>query len=321
MKELKNRSGEEFTESVPINVFMELFSMLMDIVKAILMALAVLVVTIIRILIPPKPKDVSGQTVLITGAGNGLGKAMAHEFASRGSNVVVVDVDLVAAEQTCEELRRKQVAAYAFQVDVSSYEQVEALAASVHKNVGPVDVLINNAGVVSFNFLRDANEDIINLMIDVNVKGTIWITKHFLPKMTELRRGHIVFISSLAGIHALPWATVYSTSKHAVNGLMSAVTEQLRLEGYGDQIRTTCVNPYYIATRKDIVDFLKKPRFEVLTTESTAQTIVQRVLQNETTVTVPRFFGLGIRMMQLFPIGIQQIIRDYIMREYELNSS
>lgn len=65
MKELKNRSGEEFTESVPINVFMQLFSMLMDIVKAILMALPVLVVTVIRIFIPPKPKDVSGQTALV----------------------------------------------------------------------------------------------------------------------------------------------------------------------------------------------------------------------------------------------------------------
>lgn len=113
---------------------------------------------------------------------------MAHEFASRGSNVVVVDVDLVAAEQTCEELRRKQVAAYAFQVDVSSYEQVEALAASVHKNVGPVDVLINNAGVVSFNFLRDANEDIINLMIDVNVKGTIWVSDE-IRWTTESKHG------------------------------------------------------------------------------------------------------------------------------------
>ncbi|XP_029725013.2 17-beta-hydroxysteroid dehydrogenase 13 isoform X1 [Aedes albopictus] len=305
-----------------LNVIAEVLCMVFDLVKVLSISIPLLILSVVKILVPSKLKNVRGQTVLITGAGNGLGKAMALEFANRGSNVVIVDVDLEAAERTCAELRRERsVAAYAFRVDVSSYEQVEALVDNVYKNVGPVDVLINNAGVVGFNFLQDADEANINRMIDVNVKSVIWMTKHFLKRMIERKRGHIVSISSLAGIHPLPWATVYSTSKHAVNGFMGALTEQLRLQGHAGEIRTSCVNPYYISTRKDITDFLKKPRFGILTTEYTAKCIVEGVLRNEATITVPRFFGLGVKFMQLFPTRVQQVIRDYILREYELNSA
>ncbi|EAT44337.1 AAEL004281-PA [Aedes aegypti] len=252
---------EPIKRSPLLNVLMEVFCMVLDLVKVLILGIPVLLITAVRILVPSKPKSIRGQTVLITGAGNGLGKAMAHEFANRGSNVVIVDVDLEAAERTCEEIKRDRTTkAYAFRVDVSSYDQVEAFVDGVHKTVGPVDILINNAGMVSFDFLQDADETNINRMLDVNVKGVIWMTKHFLKKMIERKRGHIVSISSLAGIHPLPWATVYSTSKHAVNGFMGALSEQLRLQGHGNEIRTSCVNPYYISTRKDITDFLKKPR-------------------------------------------------------------
>lgn len=101
---------------------------------------------------------------------------------------MIVDVDLEAAERTCAELRRERsVAAHAFRVDVSSYEQVEALVDNVYKNVGPVDVLINNAGVVGFNFLQDADEANINRMIDVNVKSVIWVSHRDLREPTVER--------------------------------------------------------------------------------------------------------------------------------------
>lgn len=112
----------------------------------------------------------------ITGGGNGLGRALALEFATRGCTVIVVDIDLAAAEQTCTELRRKQVAAYAYRVDVSSYEQVEAMAVDVQKTVGPVDILVNNAGLVHFNFLEDTSTEIANRVIDINVKSHIWVS-------------------------------------------------------------------------------------------------------------------------------------------------
>uniref|UniRef100_A0A1Q3FMU7 Short-chain dehydrogenase/reductase 3 n=1 Tax=Culex tarsalis TaxID=7177 RepID=A0A1Q3FMU7_CULTA len=304
-----------------MDVVQEVLLIVLDFFKVVLLALPVIFVEIFRTFFPPKQKNVHGQTVLITGGGNGLGKALALEFATRGCTVIVVDIDLAAAEQTCTELKRKQVAAYAYQVDVSSYEQVEAMAIDVQKTVGPVDILVNNAGLVHFNFLEDTSTEIANRMIDINVKSHIWTTKVFLEKMMERKQGHIVAISSMSGMYAFPWAVVYSTSKYAVNGFMAAVTEQLRLQGFSDKIQTTCVCPYYIATRKDIVEFLKKPRFKLLTTEHTARVIAKGILRNEVTVAIPPFFDLGVKIMQLFPVKVQQLVRDYIIREYELNST
>uniref|UniRef100_A0A8D8BAH4 Short-chain dehydrogenase/reductase 3 n=2 Tax=Culex pipiens TaxID=7175 RepID=A0A8D8BAH4_CULPI len=304
-----------------MDVIQEVLLIVLDLIKVVLLALPLIFGAIFRTFFPRKLKDVHGQTVLITGGGNGLGRALALEFATRGCTVIVVDIDRAAAEQTCTELRRKQVAAYAYRVDVSSYEQVEAMAFDVQKTIGPVDILVNNAGLVHFNFLEDTSTDIANRVIDINVKSHIWTTKVFLEKMMDRKRGHIVAISSMSGMYAFPWAVVYSTSKYAVNGFMAAVTEQLRLQGFSDKIQTTCVCPYYIATRKDIVEFLKKPRFKLLTTEHTARVIAKGILRNEVTIAIPPFFDLGVKIMQLFPVKVQQLVRDYIIREYELNST
>ncbi|XP_058815380.1 17-beta-hydroxysteroid dehydrogenase 13-like [Topomyia yanbarensis] len=321
MLQVKVHTEEGSTKNFSRSVFLEVLFVIVDFVKVLCYAVPILAMHIFRTFIPPKLKDVSGQTVLITGGGNGLGRALALNFASRGCNVVVVDIDLAAAEQTCAELRRNRVDAYAYRVDVSSYEQVEALAIDLHKNVGPVDILVNNAALVYFDFLHNTSVEMANRTIDINIKSHVWTTKVFLEKMMERKRGHIVAISSMSGMYAFPWAVVYSTSKYAVNGFMAAVTEQLRLQGYGDHIQTTCVCPYYIATRKDIVEFLKKPRFKLLTTEHTARVIIEGILRNEVILAIPPFFDLGVRFMQLFPVKIQQLVRDYIIREYELNSS
>ncbi|XP_055544082.1 17-beta-hydroxysteroid dehydrogenase 13-like [Wyeomyia smithii] len=314
-------SRGNLTTNIYASAIIEVSSVIADLIKVIYFGLPILLNHIFRTLVPPKLKNVSGQTVLISGGGNGLGRALALEFADRGCNVIVVDIDLKAAEQTCVELREKRVNAYAYRVDVSSYEQVQTLADDVHKHIGPVDILVNNAALVYFDFLQNTTPDMVNRTIDINVKSHMWTTKVFLEKMMERRRGHIVGISSMSGMYAFPWAVVYSTSKYAVNGFMAAITEQLRLQGFSNSIQTTCVCPYYIATRKDIVDFLKKPRFKLLTTEHTARVIIDGILRNQVTIAIPPFFDLGVRIMQLFPIKIQQLVRDYIIREYELNST
>ncbi|XP_055599665.1 17-beta-hydroxysteroid dehydrogenase 13-like isoform X3 [Uranotaenia lowii] len=302
-----------------MNVFMEKVSIVVDFATVLVLAVPIVIYTIIRSVLPRSLKDVAGQK--ITGGGNGLGKAMAAQFAARGCTVILVDIDLAAAERTASELKNVGAEAYAFRADVSSYEHVAALAIELNSTVGPIDILVNNAGIVNFNSLQNTNEEFAGRILDVNIKSHVWMTKVFLEKMIENKRGHIVAISSMSGMYAFPWAVIYSTSKYAVNGFMSALTEQLRLQGHSKYIRTTCVCPYYIATRKDIVDFLKKPRFEILTTERTAQVIVEGILQNKDFIAIPPFFEIGVKIMQLFPLRVQQLVRDYIIREYDLNSS
>ncbi|XP_058816330.1 17-beta-hydroxysteroid dehydrogenase 13-like [Topomyia yanbarensis] len=303
-----------------LNIAVQVLLVLIDLIKVVIVGLPILVREFINVVIPKKLKNVSGQLALVTGGGNGLGREIALLLADKGCNIVVVDIDMRSAERTCDELRSKNVKAFAYQVDVSSFGEVQALFSKVYGDIGPVDILINNAGLIHFTFLQDSSEDDINKLIDVNVKSYIWTTKVALTKMMEQKRGHIVAISSICGIYPHPWAVVYTASKHAVNGLMGALHEQLRLQGYADHIRTTCVCPYYIATRQDVVDFLKKPRFKLLTTAYTARVIVDGILRNEHNVAVPPFFDLGIKLMHLFPMKIQHLVRDYIVREYELNS-
>lgn len=122
---------------------------------------------------------------------------MALELADRGCNIIIVDVNLKLAEQTCEELKReKNVSAYAYKVDVSSYDEVQSLMDTVYRKIGPIDILINNAGLIHFTFLQDSTVEDIHRLIDVNVKGYIWVSQlgsslcyHIILKLFELVGG------------------------------------------------------------------------------------------------------------------------------------
>lgn len=108
-----------------------------------------------------------------------MGREMALKLAKQGCNIVIVDVNLKAAEQTCEELREKNVSAYAYKVDVSSYDEVQTLIDTVYREIGPIDILINNAGLIQFTFLNDTTVENVHRLIDVNVKGYIWVSMFF----------------------------------------------------------------------------------------------------------------------------------------------
>lgn len=108
-----------------------------------------------------------------------MGREIALQLAKRGCNIVIVDVDLKSAENTCADLREKGVKAYCYRVDVSSFEQVKSLATTVYQDIGPVDILVNNAGLIHFTFLQDSTEQDVNRLIDVNVKSYIWVSKIF----------------------------------------------------------------------------------------------------------------------------------------------
>lgn len=138
---------------------------------------------------------------------------------------------------------------------------------------------MNNAGLMS-NKNMDEKAEVMELMVKVNVLGPLlvrqvfedttngfspiglnpvfWlkVTKYFLEQMKERRSGHIVSISSMSGIHPTPFSIPYSATKFGVHGFMSALTEHLRLEKLRSKIKTTCVFPYYIKTRQDVIDFL-----------------------------------------------------------------
>lgn len=184
----------------------------------------------------------SGARVLVTGGGNGIGRLMALGAAERGASVVVWDRDATRAQSVRDEIRARGGSAEHAVVDVTDVEAVNAAAATT----APVDVLVNNAGVVSGKRLLEATETEIRRTFEVNTLALYWVTRAFLPGMVARHRGTVVTVSSAAGLIGVAQQTDYSASKFAAFGFAESLRAELRLDQTG--VHSLVVCPYYIDT-------------------------------------------------------------------------
>ncbi|MGD9710902.1 MAG: SDR family NAD(P)-dependent oxidoreductase [Thermomicrobiales bacterium] len=184
---------------------------------------------------------IEGQVALVTGAGTGIGKSIATHLAEAGARVAVTDVDRASAEALAATLPE----AGAWQLDVTSAEQAADVAAAVEKEMGPIDILANNAGVSTMNHVWELTEKEWDFNFDVNAKGVFLVTRAVIPAMMERRRGAIVNTASMAGKTGPALLAHYAASKWACIGFtMCCATE---LGPYG--IRVNCVCPGFVATK------------------------------------------------------------------------
>jgi all-trans-retinol dehydrogenase (NAD+) len=191
--------------------------------------------------------DVHGRIALVTGGAAGIGRLLALELAMRGALPVIWDLDEARVVETTAELDRVSGGkAHGYVCDVRDPEAVAATAASVRRDVGDPQVLVNNAGVVSGARLLEIPNEKIRRTFDVNVLALFWVTKAFLPAMLAADRGHVVTVASAAGLVGVARQTDYSASKHAAVGF----DESLRVELHqiAPHVVTTVVCPYYIDT-------------------------------------------------------------------------
>lgn len=182
------------------------------------------------------------QTVLITGGGNGIGRLLALGAAERGARVILWDLSATAANAVRDEIVGAGGEAEAFSVDVSDRDAVKATALET----GPVDVLVNNAGVVTGEKLLDASDDAIERTIRVNTLALFWVTRAFLGGMIKNKRGTVVTISSAGGLVGVAKQTDYSASKFAAFGFAESLRVELAKEGAG--VNSLVVCPYFIST-------------------------------------------------------------------------
>ncbi|MDD5713007.1 MAG: SDR family oxidoreductase, partial [Smithellaceae bacterium] len=189
---------------------------------------------------------VNRKNVLITGAAHGIGKLMAEMIADLGGNLIISDVNERGLQETAESIRKKGVSVYARAFDISDREAVYQAAEWVRKNVGQVDVLINNAGVVFTGEILDLPDDKHKKHVDVNLLGTLWMIKAFVPDMVKRNEGHVVNVASSAGMLAIPGMGIYSATKFALMGLNEAL--RLELGNNKSKVKTTVICPYLINT-------------------------------------------------------------------------
>lgn len=175
-----------------------------------------------------------GLKICITGAASGIGRATALAMARRGTRLFLTDINEKGLVETCRlaALAGGSVGLHrAF--DISKYDDVKAFAEAVHRNYGPLDVLINNAGIALFALVEDMTHAHWKKVIDVDLWGPIHGIECFLPEMIRARRGHVVTISSTAGLTGAPWHAAYATAKWGLVGLSEVLRYDLMQHGIG----------------------------------------------------------------------------------------
>lgn len=190
---------------------------------------------------------VRGKVAAVTGAGSGIGRALAHELAARGARVAVADVDEAGLAETAAALRERGAEVHAQVLDVGDRTAVEAWAQAVAERFGVVHQIYNNAGIAFSRPLLESDYADYERVLRVNLWGVIHGTKAFLPHVIASGDGHVVNVSSLNGYMAQDKMSHYCTSKFAVRGF----TESIRIEmlAAGHPVRVTCVHPGGIKTR------------------------------------------------------------------------
>ncbi|GAB0095665.1 estradiol 17-beta-dehydrogenase 11 [Sergentomyia squamirostris] len=245
-------------------------------------------------------KDISGQVALVTGAGNGLGRAIALRLAKEKCNVAIVDIDIVSAEKTVQEVLSLGVKAKAYKMDVSDYEQMLILKGEISRDLGCVTILVNNAGLLALVEALDTSKDRIQKSIDVNICSQIWTTKIFIDDMVKQGRGHIVAICSLYGLISGK-STMYSVTKNALHAFMGCLREEIYVKKWQDKIKTTCVYPFFIATRKEITDVMDGSDMIINSPSYAASVIVKAMKAEEEILTIPKGYFTIFRIFSLFP--------------------
>ncbi|WP_291048893.1 SDR family NAD(P)-dependent oxidoreductase [Herbiconiux sp.] len=189
----------------------------------------------------------TGKVAVVTGAGSGIGRALAHALGAAGARVAISDVNPANLATVEAELRAERIDVHALPLDVSDRAAFAAYAEAVSQHFGVVHQLYNNAGIgASSRPLVDTSYEIIDRVLAVNLGGVITGTKEFLPRLIASGDGHLINVSSLNGIMAQPRLAAYVTSKFAVRGFTEAVrSELIRL---GAPVKVTVIHPGGVRT-------------------------------------------------------------------------
>jgi len=248
-----------------------------------------------------QPRSLSGKVVAITGGARGIGRATAAALVRRGAKVAIGDVGLALAEQTAAELGGGTIA---LPLDVTDRDSFARLLDEVEERLGLLDVLVNNAGIMSIGRFADESDATAARQIDINLHGVIYGSKLALARFVPRRSGHLVNIASTAGKSGVPGGATYSATKHAVVGLTDAIRGELR----GTGVETSVVMPVPVNT--ELAAGLVRGRGLTATVEpeDVADAIVAALERPRHDVYVPKGIVAGVRLTALLPRRLAEAI-------------
>jgi 3-oxoacyl-[acyl-carrier protein] reductase len=188
--------------------------------------------------------DLKGQVVMVTGGARGIGKAIAGKFAAKGADLVIADVSLQSAEETAKEMSQQNVRARAVSMDVAKSADVTRVFDEVMRELGRIDVLVNNAGITKDSLLLRMKEEDWDAVLSINLKGVFLCSKEAVKVMVKQRYGRIVNIASVVAFMGNPGQANYSASKAGIIGLTKTAAREYANRG----ITVNAVAPGFIST-------------------------------------------------------------------------
>lgn len=191
-----------------------------------------------------KEGPLRGKVALVTGASRGIGFAVARRLAQLGAAIALCARDQQKLERAAKDIEGEGAKVCAIQADISRSTEIPGLVELVEKSLGPIEVLVNNAGVGYFAPIQDASEDAWDSVLNTNLKAVFMLSKAVAPGMIRRQSGHIINIASLAGKNAFAKGGIYCASKWGLMGLTECMAEDLRMYG----IRVSAVCPGSVAT-------------------------------------------------------------------------
>jgi NAD(P)-dependent dehydrogenase (short-subunit alcohol dehydrogenase family) len=245
-------------------------------------------------------RSLAGKVVAITGGGRGIGRATAAALIAQGSRVAIGDIDAPLAEQTARELGGGTVG---LELDVTQRESFDAFLKEVERQLGPLDVLINNAGIMPIGPFVAETDATAARMIDINLNGVIYGSKLALERFLPRGQGHLVNVASVAGKAGFPGGATYCATKHAVVGLSEAIRAEVR----STDIDVSIVMPVVVNT--ELGSGLQRSRgVKVVEPEDVANAIVEALQTGRVDVFVPRSVQGLFRFMYVVPRSVADFI-------------
>ena len=253
-------------------------------------------------------REISGKRVLITGGAGGLGHAMARRFAAEGAELVLTDVVAATLQDMVADFVRRGVSCRGYAVDVTDAAAIAAMREQVHAEAGPVQVLVNNAGIVHGGPFLEVPVEKHLRTYRVNVEGVVAMTHAFLPDLIASPAGHLVNVASASGFIGLPFGSTYASSKWAVIGLGESLRLELKKLGHG-HVGVTSLCPSYVDT--GMFEGVKPPKLtRFLTPDEVAGQVISAVRHNRPFVLEPWLVKVTPFLVHSLPQSVADVVSD-----------